>query len=119
MSNQRNIFFVYNAKGGRWNYLIDTIHKYASPSTYDCNLCQITHDLSMRKAWKDFIEKTPHIFHFLHSEELEDLGLNEYLGQLPICLEKIGQKYSVIIDQKTINSFQNEFELIDKLNQIL
>lgn len=45
MNNKRNIIFIYNAKGGQWNYLIDTLHKYLSPKTYECNLCQITYDL--------------------------------------------------------------------------
>ena len=68
----KNIIFVYNAKGGKWNYILDTVHKYASPSTYDCNLCKITHDLKMRESWKKFIESSPHNFKFLHSEELEE-----------------------------------------------
>ena len=54
--NSKNIIFVYNAKGGKWNYILDTVHKYASPSTYDCNLCKITYNLKMRGAWKKFIE---------------------------------------------------------------
>ena len=47
MNSNRNIIFVYNAKGGKWNYILDTVHKYASPSTYECNLCKITHDLKI------------------------------------------------------------------------
>ena len=78
MIKKKEIYFVYNAKGGKWNYIVDTIHKYASPSTYECNLCQITHDLKMRKTWKDFVEKTPHQLHFLHSEELNDFGLENH-----------------------------------------
>ena len=50
MNSKRNIIFVYNAKGGKWNYILDTVHKYASPSTYECNLCKITHDLKMKEA---------------------------------------------------------------------
>ena len=50
MNSNRNIIFVYNAKGGKWNYILDTVHKYASPSTYECNLCKITHDLKMKEA---------------------------------------------------------------------
>ena len=84
--NNKNIIFVYNAKGGKWNYILDTVHKYASPSTYDCNLCKITHDLKMRETWKKFIESSPHNFKFLHSEELEEFNLLNYKDELPICL---------------------------------
>jgi len=34
MIKKKEIYFVYNARGGKWNYIVDTIHKYASPSTY-------------------------------------------------------------------------------------
>jgi len=119
MIKKKEIYFVYNAKGGKWNYIVDTIHKYASPSTYECNLCQITYDLKMKKAWKDFVEKTPHQLHFLHSEELNDFGLEKYENQLPICLEKNNEGFKIIIDKEKMNNFKNEFDLISDLNEIL
>ena len=119
MTNQREFIFVYNAKGGKLNYVIDTIHKYVSPSTYDCNLCQITYDLKMKKAWKEFINDTPHLFKFFHLEELVDFGLEAYRNQLPICFEKIGNKYEVLINRDEMNAFKDEFELINLINQKL
>ena len=117
--NSKNIIFVYNAKGGKWNYILDTVHKYASPSTYDCNLCKITHDLKMREAWKKFIETSPHNYKFLHSEELEEFNLLNYKDDLPICLEEKEGKYKLLIDKKQMNEFKNEFELINILEKIL
>ena len=117
--NSKNIIFIYNAKGGKWNYILDTVHKYASPSTYDCNLCKITHDLKMRESWKKFIESSPHNFKFLHSEELEEFNLLNYIDDLPICLEEKEGKYKLLIDKKQMNEFKNEFELINILEKIL
>ena len=119
MNAKREFFFVYNAKGGKLNYILDTVHKYASPSTYDCNLCHITHDLKMRKAWKKFIQNSPHLFRFLHLEELEEFGLEDFKGQLPICVEKIENKYEVLINKDEMNSFKDEFELINSVTQKL
>ncbi len=119
LMNNKNIIFVYNAKGGKWNYIIDTVHKYASPSTYDCNLCKITHDLKMRESWKKFIESSPHNFKFLHSEELEEFNLLNYKDDLPICLEEKEGKIKLLIDKKQMNEFKNEFELINILEKIL
>ena len=119
MTKQKEIYFIYNAKGGKWNYIVDTVHKYVSPSTYECNLCQITYDLKMKKAWKDFVEKTPHKFHFLHIEELSDHGLEKYKNQLPICLEKNSIEIKIIIDKETMDKFKNEFDLINNLNKLL
>ena len=115
MSNEKNIIFIYNAKGGQWNYLIDTLHKFLSPKTYECNLCQITYDLKMRKAWKDFIDESPHDYKFLHLEELSEFGLEDYINELPICLEEINGKYHVLINKNEMNIFQNEYELIKSL----
>ena len=86
MNSKRNIIFVYNAKGGKWNYILDTVHKYASPSTYECNLCKITHDLKMKDAWRKFIESSPHHFKFLHSEELEEYN-RDYIEQSKIVVK--------------------------------
>ena len=115
MSSKKNIIFIYNAKGGQWNYLIDTLHKYLSPKTYECNLCQITYDLKMRKAWKDFIEESPHNYKFLHLEELSEFSLEAYVNDLPICLEELNGKHNVLIDKNEMNTFQNEHELIESL----
>ena len=112
MNNKKKLIFIYNAKGGQWNYLIDTLHKYLSPKTYECNLCQITYDLKMRKAWKDFIEESPHDYKFLHLEELSEFGLENFINDLPICLEEMNGKHNVLIDKNEMNSFQNEHELI-------
>ena len=117
--NKKKIIFVYNAKGGKWNYILDTAHKYISPNTYECNLCQITYDLKMRKSWKNYVDKTPHEFIFLHLEELDDFGLHEYEDQLPICLEEKNGKYEVLISKLEMNDYKNEFDLIKSLEEKL
>jgi hypothetical protein len=56
---------------------------------------------------------------FLHSEELNDFGLEKYENQLPICLEKNDEGFKIIIDKEKMNNFKNEFDLINELNEIL
>ena len=119
MNSKRNIIFVYNAKGGKWNYILDTVHKYASPSTYECNLCKITHDLKMKEAWRKFIESSPHHFKFLHLEQLEEYNLLNYKNDLPICFEENSGEYKILINKEQMNKYKNEFELINILEKIL
>jgi hypothetical protein len=69
----------------------------------------------MRKAWKDFIDESPHDYKFLHLEELSEFGLEDYINELPICLEEINGKYHVLINKNEMNIFQNEYELIKSL----
>tara|TARA_B100000902_G_scaffold94969_1_gene97815 strand:+ start:2675 stop:3052 length:378 start_codon:yes stop_codon:yes gene_type:complete len=120
MNKKKNIIFVYNAKGGKWNYIIDTAHKYVSPSTYECNLCQITYDLKMKKPWRKYVENSPHDLKFLHEEELDQYGLSQYKDQLPICLERIDdKKYEILITKEEMNHFKDEFDLINSLDRKL
>ena len=119
MNSNRNIIFVYNAKGGKWNYILDTVHKYASPSTYECNLCKITHDLKMKEAWREFIESSPHHFKFLHLEELEEYNLLNYKNDLPICVEENNGEYKILINKDQMNKYKDEFDLINILEKIL
>jgi len=119
MTRKKSIYFVYNAKGGKWNYIIDTVHKYTSPNTYKCNLCQITYNFKMRKTWREYIEKSPHEFNFLHSEDLSKLGLMNLEEKLPVCLEEINGKYKILIEKEEMDNYKDEFELISSLNKIL
>ena len=50
-----SLLFVYNAKSGIANILIDISYKLLSPETYSCNLCAITHNtFTENKTWKKY-----------------------------------------------------------------
>ena len=52
------LIFIYNADSGAINKLIDFTHKIISPSTYNCQLCSITHgNFGMRKEWQQFLNE--------------------------------------------------------------
>jgi len=68
-SNQ-NIIFVYNAKSGIANALLDYGKKYIQPDKYDCQLCMVTYGVfGMKKDWKDFVKSLPYPTRFLHKDE--------------------------------------------------
>lgn len=59
------LLFVYNAKPGLVNGMIDSFHKALSPDSYPCGLCALTHGFfTMRKPWKDWLKRLrmPHEF---------------------------------------------------------
>lgn len=67
------LIFVYNADAGIFNAMTDTIHKALSPSTYKCQLCQITYGLtSMQSEWRDFIDELEFEKTFLHRNEFAE-----------------------------------------------
>ena len=52
------IVFIYNARSGKINSLIDWAHKIVSPDTYECSLCGITYDnLGKRDEWAAFLKE--------------------------------------------------------------
>ncbi|MEM6820915.1 MAG: GTPase [Verrucomicrobiota bacterium] len=66
------LLFVYNAKSGGLNLLLDIGHKALSPNTYSCHLCSITHNiLGEKQAWKSFRTRSQHELEFLHKDEFE------------------------------------------------
>ena len=73
----------------------------------------------MRKPWKDYVDKSPHELIFLHLEELDDFGLNDYKDHLPICLEETDGKYEVLISKEEMNNYKSEFDLINSLEEKL
>lgn len=69
--NIKKLVFVYNADSGLFNSLSDITHKIISPTTYECQLCNITHSyLSMHRPWASFLETLDAELEFLHRDEL-------------------------------------------------
>ena len=67
----KTLLFVYNADSGIFNTMSDIAHKMLSPSTYECNLCAITHSyFSVRETWTDFLKTLDVELNFLHRDEL-------------------------------------------------
>jgi hypothetical protein len=66
------LIFVYNAKAGFLNGMMDSIHKTVSPDTYDCGLCAITHGFfTMDKAWRAYLKSLPYEASFYHRPDFK------------------------------------------------
>ncbi len=65
---KKQLIFVYNADGGTFNAIMDSVHKLFAPSTYQCSLCAITDGMltirrdGFRQEWPDQNAKLPAIF---------------------------------------------------------
>ena len=67
------LVFVYNADSGLFNTLTDIAHKLMSPSTYECNLCNLTHGyFKAREEWTTFLKDLDADIVFLHRDEYID-----------------------------------------------
>lgn len=105
------LLFVYNANSGARNAILDSMHKVLSPSTYQCNLCDITFGVvSENKAWKKFREESALDMKFLHRDEFAEQYGNDFT--LPIVLKRADDLLDMLISAEELNQLNSPEELI-------
>ena len=114
--NTDKLIFVYNADSGRLNALGHSLHKLISPSTYECNLCQLTHGFFKEKqSWSEFLKELAVAVEFLHRDEFQqnypECSFNEY----PLILAVYDSKISLFMDK---SSFEKIATLEDLVTEI-
>jgi hypothetical protein len=112
MSDPSKLIFVYNANSGKLNAFMDTLHKKLSPSTYQCNLCQITYGtFTEMPEWKEFRESFPGEMRFLHIDEFEEEFPKE--ESYPVVLEQSSDgSLKTVMSSKRVESIGELKELI-------
>jgi len=112
------LIFIYNAKSGVVNELIDFAHKIVSPETYDCNLCAISYGaFSMKKKWSTYIETLPFKSTFTYKDKFSKNGYSNI--KFPSVFIRSNEKLEEIISATEINEIKNLDQLIGLLNQKL
>ena len=103
------LIFVYNARSGVFNTLVDYFHKMISPSTYECSLCSLTYNnYGQVKAWKQFIQSLNIPIYFKYSDHLSEIGLDKET-KLPIV---VNTDLNVVVSSEEINQCQTIDALI-------
>ncbi|WP_430410022.1 GTPase [Kordia sp.] len=109
----KKLIFIYNAKSGTINGLLDVAHKLISPKTYQCKLCSITHNtFSENEQWKRFRETTTLPLEFLHSDEFE-VTYKPVETQYPVILLAENEKLTEWISKREIEKIESTEELIN------
>ena len=112
------LIFIYNAKSGVVNELIDFAHKIVSPETYDCNLCAISYGaFFMKKKWSTYIENLPFKSTFTYKDKFSKNGYSNI--KFPSVFIRSNEKLDEIISAAEINEIKNLDQLIGLLNQRL
>ena len=118
--SQQNLelIFIYNAKSGVVNELVDVAHKIVSPETYDCNLCALSYGaFFMEKKWSTYIETLPIKSIFTFRDKFSKKGGNNLKFPSVFLRNDVGLEE--IITATEINEIKNLDQLIDLLNQKL
>ncbi|WP_067032452.1 GTPase [Allomuricauda sp. CP2A] len=118
-TNQK-LLFVYNANSGARNAILDSMHKVFSPSTYDCNLCDITFGvMAENRAWKKFREQSNISMSFLHKDEFAKTYASKFGHRytFPIVLLENEHELELFISTEELNALQSAQELIDTIQK--
>ena len=108
------LVFVYNARSGVFNSLIDFFHKIISPSTYECSLCSLTYNnYGKVKAWKQFIQSLNIPIYFKYSDHLSEMGLDKET-KLPIV---VNTDLNGVASAEEINQCQTIDALIEVIRK--
>lgn len=101
------LYFAYNAKGGFFNGLTDSIHKILSPSTYSCDLCAITHhSAGMKFTHKRFLDKLPYQVRFIHKDEIKEFPFLKNTD-LPCIFISDGRAWKFILKNDEISKIKS------------
>nr|WP_298794441.1 GTPase [uncultured Allomuricauda sp.] len=114
------LLFVYNANSGVGNAVLDSMHKVFSPSTYDCNLCDITFGLvSENKTWKRFRQESQHEMVFLHKDEFAKSYASKfgYKFTFPIVLIENKSEFDVLISTQELDRVKTADELVKLVSE--
>jgi len=108
----RSLLFVYNAKSDYWSKKIDFAHKIISPSTYNCDLCALTHgNFGETEIWKKFRETSGYEMKFIYKDEFQKL-YPKTEADFPIVFKNEDNNLSVFIDKNTFSTIKTIEELI-------
>ena len=108
------LIFVYNARSGVFNTLIDYFHKMISPSTYECSLCSLTYNnFGQVEVWKQFIQSLNIPIYFKYSDHLSEIGLDKET-KLPIV---VNTDFNVVASAEEINQCQTIDALIEVIRK--
>lgn len=123
-SKTPKLIFVYNAQSGALNAVKDSLHKWLSPQTYDCNLCALTHGaVGEKKAWTAFRSKLPLVMEFYHKDQFMAEFASKWLPKYdyPVVLLASSNALELFIDAATLNQLstltQLETKILEKAEQ--
>lgn len=112
------LLFVYNADSGKLNALLDSAHKIVSPSTYNCQLCQLTYGLvNEKQAWKQFREQLEDEVVFLHRDEFEKQF--EQKLKYPFLARVDNQNIELLLSAEEMSEIEDTEALITRVRQVV
>ncbi|MDT0642384.1 GTPase [Zunongwangia sp. F363] len=109
------LLFIYNAKSGALQGVLDSLHKIFNPESYKCSLCKITHGaFGEKKAWKNFRKASCREMEFLHADEFKRQYASKFGHKFnfPVVLAEGISGLEIFISREELSQVSSEKELI-------
>lgn len=111
------LIFVYNAESDFISKTLDFAHKIISSTTYQCDLCALTHDnFGEKKAWKEFRENHKVAMEFLYKSEFEK---RYFKTEYPAVFLEIRENTNMIISPNQFSNIQSVHQLTQLIDSCL
>ena len=100
--NRKRLIFVYNADSGKLNLAFDIAHKILSPSTYQCDLCSLSHGyFQMHASWKAFVQDLGLEVEYLHRDEYPSSAPS---ADFPLILLEENNQQAIFMSSEEISA---------------
>lgn len=115
---EQTVFFLYNANSGMLNGAIDSLHKFLSPSTYPCSLCELTHGyFGEKEIWRAFsgrLSEKGYKLRGLHKDELGEWPVT--FTQLPAVYLYFSGSLTLLLSPQELRKMTSTRDLIEILD---
>jgi hypothetical protein len=113
-----SLVFVWNADAGILNAVKDSLHKWISPETYSCKLCQLTHGFRTENlAWRKFLDSNGRPAFFFYRDTFQNSGIvNEVEGRYPAVIERQKDHWRMVLKPEDFDQITSLPELIALLS---
>ena len=110
------LFFIYNANSTTTGRLFGAIHKIVSPSTYDCELCILSHHyFGARKIWTEFVESARVPVRIYYKDQFKQKFEEEI--EFPAVMSYDNSSLNCILGRKELSSINDLNELFVLLRE--
>jgi len=116
------LIFVYNASAKKAGWLLASAHKFFSPNTYKCDLCNLTFGVfSENKKWKAFRKSSNLEMVFLHKDQFLKQYKSKWLPKynFPVILSQDQDMLEIFLSSVDIEKIKDAEVLIDAVQSRL
>ena len=118
--SKEKLIFVYNADEGAFNTIMDTAHKIFAPSTYECNLCALTHGVtSMKSEWKSYMSTLNYETRFYHRAGFKTEWPMLDIELPAVMIQKDSDRPEVLMDAALLNEQKSLAQLMAVMGRML